>query len=39
MQPGSPSFEVQLSCGDHGHHDGLITIDESDEDAQQDSNK
>ncbi len=26
-----PSFQYILSCGDHEHHDGLITIDISDE--------
>jgi hypothetical protein len=26
-----PSFQVLLSCGDHEHHDGLITVDISDE--------
>lgn len=25
-QPATPSFHVELSCGDHGHHDGLLTI-------------
>ncbi|HSZ86729.1 MAG TPA: amidohydrolase family protein [Puia sp.] len=40
-QPGTPSFEVLLSCGDHSHHDGLITIDENDDngDAEINSNK
>ena len=33
MQPASPSFQVLLSCGDHEHHDGLITVDVSDDDA------
>jgi len=33
MQPGSPSFEVLLNCGDHADHQGLITIDESGDDA------
>jgi imidazolonepropionase-like amidohydrolase len=28
MQPGSPSFETLLSCGDHAEHGGLITIDD-----------
>ncbi|HEY8895818.1 MAG TPA: hypothetical protein VIM79_13425, partial [Niastella sp.] len=27
VQPATPSFEVILSCGDHDHHDGLITVD------------
>ena len=31
--PAQPSFHVILSCGDHEHHDGLITIDASDEDV------
>ncbi len=31
--PGTPSFEVLLSCGDHAHHDGLITIDENEADG------
>jgi len=31
MQPARPSFHVELSCGDHDHHDGLLTIDEGDE--------
>jgi len=41
MQPGSPSFEVLMNCGDHGDHNGLITIDESgdDGDASINSNK
>ncbi|HLY70370.1 MAG TPA: amidohydrolase family protein, partial [Puia sp.] len=40
-QAGTPSFEVLLSCGDHMHHDGLITIDESEDDgdAEINSNK
>jgi hypothetical protein len=33
MQPGSPSFEVLLNCGDHADHQGLITIDESGDDV------
>lgn len=28
--PGRPSFRAILSCGDHDHHDGLITIDGGD---------
>jgi imidazolonepropionase-like amidohydrolase len=32
VQPATPSFQVLLSCGDHDHHDGLITVDVSDED-------
>ena len=41
MQAGMPSFEVLLNCGDHAEHNGLITIDESDNngDAQTNSNK
>jgi adenine deaminase len=31
MQPAQPSFQVLLSCGDHEHHDGLITIDAGDD--------
>lgn len=27
VQPATPSFQVLLSCGDHEHHDGLLTID------------
>jgi imidazolonepropionase-like amidohydrolase len=27
VQAASPSFQILLSCGDHDHHDGLITID------------
>ena len=30
MAPATPSFHVELSCGDHNHHDGLLTIDEQD---------
>lgn len=26
MQPAAPSFHVELSCGDHDHHDGLLTV-------------
>ncbi len=33
MAPATPSFHIELSCGDHAHHDGLLTIDESDEDG------
>lgn len=32
MAPATPSFHVELSCGDHNHHDGLLTIDEQDGD-------
>jgi imidazolonepropionase-like amidohydrolase len=31
MAPATPSFQVILSCGDHGHHEGLITLDEGEE--------
>jgi adenine deaminase len=31
--PATPSFQVVLSCGDHDHHDGLITIDVDENDA------
>ncbi|HXB92213.1 MAG TPA: amidohydrolase family protein, partial [Puia sp.] len=27
----APSFHVELDCGDHAHHDGLLTIDGSDD--------
>ena len=27
VQPAQPSYQVLLSCGDHEHKDGLITID------------
>jgi len=30
--PAMPSYRIELSCGDHGHHDGLLTIDVSDDD-------
>lgn len=33
VQPAKPSFEVILSCGDHDHHDGLITVDVDENDA------
>jgi hypothetical protein len=32
MAPATPSFHVELSCGDHGHHDGLLTIDQQEGD-------
>jgi imidazolonepropionase-like amidohydrolase len=32
MAPATPSFHVELSCGDHAHHDGLLTIDEGEGD-------
>ena len=28
-----PSWQVILSCGDHGHHNGLVTIDEQEGDG------
>ncbi|MEO5682426.1 MAG: amidohydrolase family protein [Chitinophagaceae bacterium] len=31
MGAATPSFQVILSCGDHDHHDGLITADINDE--------
>jgi imidazolonepropionase-like amidohydrolase len=30
--PATPSYRIELSCGDHAHHDGLLTIDVSDDD-------
>jgi len=27
MRAAEPSFHVELDCGDHGRHDGLLTID------------
>jgi len=27
MRSAEPSWQVILSCGDHDHHDGLITVD------------
>jgi imidazolonepropionase-like amidohydrolase len=32
MTPATPSYHIELSCGDHNHHDGLLTIDEGDDD-------
>lgn len=32
MAPPTPSYHIELSCGDHSHHDGLLTIDEGDDD-------
>jgi len=32
MAPATPSYRVELSCGDHGRHDGLLTIDEDGDD-------
>ncbi|MFL9481844.1 amidohydrolase family protein [Chitinophagaceae bacterium LWZ2-11] len=28
VRPAEPSWQVILSCGDHGEHNGLVTIDE-----------
>ena len=36
MAPATPSFHVELDCGDHEHHDGLLTIDG--DDGAQDTN-
>jgi imidazolonepropionase-like amidohydrolase len=33
VQPAIPSYQVILSCGDHDHHDGLITVDVDENDA------
>ncbi|OQP66730.1 amidohydrolase family protein [Niastella populi] len=33
VAPATPSFQVVLSCGDHDHHDGLITVDVDEHDA------
>jgi imidazolonepropionase-like amidohydrolase len=33
MSPATPSYRIELSCGDHAHHDGLLTIDESGDDG------
>jgi urease alpha subunit len=27
VRPAEPSFHVELTCDDHEHHDGLLTID------------
>ena len=32
MAPATPSYHIELSCGDHAHHDGLLTIDEGGDD-------
>lgn len=34
MAPATPSYHIELSCGDHNHHDGLLTIDEGDDDIE-----
>jgi imidazolonepropionase-like amidohydrolase len=40
MTPATPSYHIELSCGDHDHHDGLLTIDQGDDDTMNtDSNK
>ena len=31
--PATPSYRIELSCGDHAHHDGLLTIDEGGDDG------
>jgi len=33
VQPATPSYQFILSCGDHGHHDGLITVDVNENEA------
>jgi imidazolonepropionase-like amidohydrolase len=33
VAPATPSFQVVLSCGDHDHHDGLITVDVNESEA------
>ncbi len=30
-QPPRPSFKLIMACGDHAHHEGLITVDADDE--------
>ncbi len=32
-KPAEPSYQVLLSCGDHDHHNSLITIDQDDVDT------
>jgi imidazolonepropionase-like amidohydrolase len=32
MAPATPSYHIELSCGDHNQHNGLLTIDEGDDD-------
>ncbi|HEY4111723.1 amidohydrolase family protein [Puia sp.] len=34
MAPATPSYHIELSCGDHDHHDGLLTIDQGDDDIE-----
>jgi imidazolonepropionase-like amidohydrolase len=33
MAPATPSFHIELTCDDHEHHDGLLTIGEDDGDT------
>ena len=33
VQPATPSVSILLSCGDHAHHNGLVTIEEDDADG------
>jgi imidazolonepropionase-like amidohydrolase len=33
VAPATPSFQVLLSCGDHEHRDGLITVDVNENDG------
>jgi imidazolonepropionase-like amidohydrolase len=33
VAPATPSFQVLLSCGDHDHRDGLITVDVNENDG------
>ena len=33
MRPVEPSWQYLLSCGDHEHHEGLITIDVNDDES------
>jgi len=34
MAPATPSYHIELSCGDHDHHDGLLTIDQGDDETE-----
>ncbi len=34
VSPAAPSFHIELSCGEHGHHEGMLTIDEGGDDDQ-----
>lgn len=36
--PAQPSFQLILGCGDHGHHDGLVTIDVDENDINNNAN-